>query len=127
MQVSAAGARPLSATGGSNNNSRSRDHALHSPASGTKKLETKFLQLFKKLASRAGNINSAWHAPLTVFHALDDASRLAAFRAIRALARVHHLLTIRCFSDLSADFHSSLLLISSICAQRPAAFSSLDI
>jgi hypothetical protein len=35
-------------------------------------------QLFKKLAGRARNINSAGHAALAIFHALDDAGIFAA-------------------------------------------------
>jgi hypothetical protein len=75
------------------------------------------LQLFVELTRRAGNINPARYVALTVFHALDDARSLAALGAIRALAGVHHLLTVRCFCNLRAYCHDSFLLISlDVCA-----------
>src|SRR5258708_5833812 len=78
------------------------------------------LQLLVEIARRAGNINSARNPALAIFHALDDARRLAALGTIRALACVHHLLTVRCFCDLRANCHGSSP--DSICAQRSARF-----
>jgi hypothetical protein len=40
--------------------------------------ENWFLQFFKKLAGGTRNINSAGHAALAIFHALDDAGIFAA-------------------------------------------------
>src|ERR1700686_4252817 len=55
------------------------------------------LQLLEELTRRAGNIDSARNPALAIFHALDDARRLAALGAIRTLACVHYLFTVRCF------------------------------
>jgi hypothetical protein len=85
--------------------------APFSPASGNQKPETD-LQLFVELARRARNINPARHAALAVLHALDDPRRLPALGTISALARIHYLLTIRCFCNLRAYCHDSFLLIS---------------
>jgi len=79
---------------------------------------TFYLQFLVELARRAGNIDPAGHASLAVFHALDDARRLAALGTIRALARVHDLLSVRCFCNLRAYRHDSFLLMSF--AQRSA-------
>src|ERR1017187_6106959 len=72
------------------------------------------LELLVEVARRAGNIDPARYAALAVLHALDDARRLAALGTIRALAGVHHLLTVRRFCDLCAYRHGSSLLISSV-------------
>ena len=98
-----------------------RSSVLRPLESKTLKLETN-LQLLEKLTCRAGYINPTRYAALAIFHALHDARRFAALGTIRALARIHHFLTVRRFSDLSTDCHNSPLLVSSRCAQRSAEF-----
>ena len=58
------------------------------------------LELLVKFAGRARNENSAGDIALAVFHALHDASRLAAFRAIGAFGRVHYFLAVCSLGDL---------------------------
>jgi len=57
------------------------------------------LELFEEFTAGAGNKDAAGHVALAIFHALHNAGGLAAFGAIRALGRVHHLFTVRCFGD----------------------------
>jgi hypothetical protein len=64
------------------------------------------LQLFVKFARRTGNKNPAGDSPFAIFHPLYDPGRLAAFRAIGALRRIHHLLTVCCLCNLD---HGCLL------------------
>ena len=52
------------------------------------------LELFEEVASRAGNVDSAGNAALTVLDALDDAGGLGALGAIGALLSIHDLLTV---------------------------------
>jgi hypothetical protein len=78
---------------------------------GSRKWKLEALQLLVKRASRTRNINPARYVALAVLHALDDPRRLAALGTIRALARVHHLLTVRRFCDLRAYCHGSFLLM----------------
>src|ERR1700722_3242601 len=91
-----------------------------SPATRNQKLS---LQLLEKLTSRTGNVDTARNAALAIFHALDDARSLAALGTIRALARVHHFLTVRCFCNLSTYCHVSFLLTCSI-LRSPISFTS---
>jgi hypothetical protein len=76
----------------------------------TKFLETKLLiallQLFKKLASRAGNENPTRNSALPILHPLHNACRFPTLGAISALGGVHYLLTVCRFSDLR---HRNLL------------------
>ena len=58
------------------------------------------LQLFVEFARGAGNVDAAGSVAFPVFYALYNARRLAALGAIRALGRVHNLLTISRFGDL---------------------------
>jgi hypothetical protein len=58
------------------------------------------LELFVKFAGRARNENSAGDITLAVFHALHDASRLAALGAVGTLGRVHHFLAVCGLGDL---------------------------
>src|ERR1700677_4371467 len=67
--------------------------------------------LLRTRVSRTRNINPAWYVARAVLHSLDDPRRLAALGTIRALARVHHLLTVRRFCDLRAYCHGSFLLM----------------
>ena len=60
-------------------------------------------ELLVEFAGRARNEHSAGSVTLTVFHSLYDTRRLAALGAIRALGRVHNLLTISRFGDLGHD------------------------
>jgi hypothetical protein len=41
-----------------------------------------YLKLFVKVASRAGDIDSAWNAALTIFHPLYDAGRFVALGTV---------------------------------------------
>src|SRR5579872_1578109 len=59
-----------------------------------------FLQFLVEFAARAGNKNAPGGAAFAVFHSLHDSRRLAAFRAIGALRRVHNLLTVCSLCDL---------------------------
>jgi hypothetical protein len=63
----------------------------------------KCLQLLVEFAARAGNKDAAWCIALTVFYALYDTRRLAAFRAIGALGSIHDFLAVCRFGDLSHD------------------------
>ena len=56
-----------------------------------------------EFAARAGNKDAAWCIALTVFYALYDTRRLAAFRAIGALGSVHDFLAVCRFGNLSHD------------------------
>jgi len=64
------------------------------------------LKLFEEVAGRAGDIDSAGNAALTVLDALDDAGGLGALGAIGALLGVHDLLAVTGFGDLC---HCSVL------------------
>jgi len=68
-----------------------------------------WLELFREFASRTGNENPAGNASFTVFHPFDDASGLAALRAIRALAGVHLFLAIRSLCNLGHSFSPDLV------------------
>ncbi len=59
-----------------------------------------FLQLFVKLANRAGNIHAARHAALAVLHAFHNPGRFRALGAIRALSGIHFLFTVARFRNL---------------------------
>ena len=65
------------------------------------------LQLFVKLAGRAGDENSAGNVALTVLHTLHDPGGLATLRTVGALGRIHYLLAITCFSNLRHGRNSS--------------------
>jgi hypothetical protein len=58
------------------------------------------LEFFEEIARRAGDINSAGSAALTVLDALDDAGGFGALRAIGALVGVHDLLTVAGLGNL---------------------------
>jgi hypothetical protein len=64
--------------------------------------ETPFLglELFEKLASRAGDVHSAGHAALAVLDALNNACGLGALGAIRALLCIHDLIAVAGFGNL---------------------------
>jgi hypothetical protein len=79
------------------------------------------LQFFEKLARRARDVDPARDAAFSIFHTLHDACRLAAFRTVRTLGRVHHLLAVSRLCDLYC--HSVLspdLLMSAQRAPRKA-------
>jgi hypothetical protein len=59
------------------------------------------LEFLEKFTARAGNKDSAGSVTLTVFHALYNPGRLAAFRAISALGCVHDFLAVGRFGNLS--------------------------
>ena len=77
------------------------------------------LQLLVKFTRRARDENASGNTTLAILHALDDARRLAALGAIRALGSIHHLLAVCCFCDLGTYCHGSVLLISRMCAASP--------
>jgi len=56
-------------------------------------------QLFKKLATRARNIDSAGHAALAIFHALDDAGFLAALGTCGRFRGIHDLFPVGCLCN----------------------------
>jgi hypothetical protein len=58
------------------------------------------LEFFEEIARRAGDIDSAGSATLTVLDALDDAGGFGALRAIGALVGVHDLLTVAGLGNL---------------------------
>ena len=58
------------------------------------------LELFKKVARRAGDIDSAGGAALTILDALDNASRFGALGAICALVSIYDLLTVAGLGNL---------------------------
>jgi hypothetical protein len=58
------------------------------------------LELFEEIAGRAGDVNSARNAALTILDALDDAGGFGALRAIRALIGIHDLLAVACLGNL---------------------------
>ena len=66
------------------------------------------LELFEKLASGAGDVNSAGDSALTVLDPLHDTGGFGALRAIGALLGVHDLLTVACFGNLR---HNLALLV----------------
>jgi hypothetical protein len=53
-----------------------------------------YLEFFKEIARRAGDIHSARSTALTVLDALDDAGGFGALGTIRALVGIHDLLTV---------------------------------
>src|SRR6185312_6878759 len=61
------------------------------------------LEFFVEFAAGAGNKDSAGGVAFTVFDALYDSGRLAAFRAICALGSIHDFLAVCRFGDLSHD------------------------
>src|SRR6476661_8331606 len=61
------------------------------------------LELLVEIACRAGDVDSAGNAALTVLDALHDARRLAALGTVRALGRVHYLLAICGLCNLRHD------------------------
>ncbi len=58
------------------------------------------LELFKKLACRTRDEDSAANVTFTVLHSLHDASRFAAFGAVGALGGIHDFLAISGLGDL---------------------------
>ena len=59
-----------------------------------------YLEFLVEVARRARDVDAARDTALAVLHALDDARRLAAFRTVGRLRRVHFLLAITCFCNL---------------------------
>ncbi len=59
-----------------------------------------YLKFLVEIARRARDVDSARNAALTVFYALDDTRRLAAFGTVGRLRRVHFLLAVTCFCNL---------------------------
>ena len=59
------------------------------------------LEFFVEVADRAGDVDSAGDAALTVLDALDDTRGLAALRTVGRLRRVHYFFTVTSFCDLS--------------------------
>ena len=60
----------------------------------------KDLELLEKVASRAGDIDSARGSALTILNALDDTSRFGTLGAIGALVSIHDLLTVAGLGNL---------------------------
>ena len=58
------------------------------------------LKFLVEVARRAGDIDPARNAALSVFYALDDARRLAALGTVGRLRRVHYLLAVTCLCNL---------------------------
>ena len=58
------------------------------------------LELFEELARRAGDIDSARDAALTILHTLDDAGGFGALRTVRALVSIHYLLAVAGLGNL---------------------------
>ena|ERR1039458_447247 len=58
------------------------------------------LELFVKLASRAGDEDAARDVALTVLDPLDDAGGFGALGTVGALGCIHYLLAVPCFCDL---------------------------
>jgi hypothetical protein len=80
-----------------------------------------WLELFEEFTAGAGNEDATGHVPLTVFHPLHDAGGLAALWAIRALGRVHHLFTVRCFGDFGHGCSSLLSMVPTGSGPLPVA------
>jgi hypothetical protein len=59
-----------------------------------------YLQFLEKIARRAGDVNSARSAALTILHALDDAGGFGALGTVGALVGIHNLLTVAGFGNL---------------------------
>jgi hypothetical protein len=59
-----------------------------------------FLEFFEEVASRAGNINSARDAALTVLDAFHNTCGFGALRTVRALVCVHDLLAVAGLGNL---------------------------
>jgi len=58
------------------------------------------LELLEEVTCRAGDINSAWRAALTVLDALHDACGFGTLGAIGALVSIHDLLTVAGLGNL---------------------------
>ncbi len=58
------------------------------------------LEFFEEVAGRAGDIDSAGDAALTILDPLDDASGFGAFGAVGAPAGVHDLFTVAGLGNL---------------------------
>ena len=57
------------------------------------------LQLLEEFTTRAGNIDSAGHAALAIFHALHDAGLLAAFGTCGRFRGIHDLFPVGCLCN----------------------------
>src|SRR5215469_18710686 len=85
------------------------------------------LQLLEELAGGARDVNAARDAAFPVFHALDDARRLAALGAIRALGGIHDLFAVGGFRDLGTYCHDESLLLSNVGAAFRASLRGMKV
>src|ERR1035437_4194040 len=69
--------------------------------------DSSHLELLEELARRAGDVNAAGYAALTVLHTLDDTGGLGALGAVCALVGVHHLLSGAGLVNLRHSAHIS--------------------
>ena len=72
-------------------------------SSWTFRSKLRLLQAFEEIAGRAGDVDATGRAALAILHALYDACRLAALRAVGALGGVHCFLAVTGFGNLCHD------------------------